>query len=788
MDASLDDLSARLTSLGLEVEKITNMGEQLAAFKVAHVISAEQHPDADRLRVCKVDTGDGIVQVVCGAPNARTGMKGVFAPSGTHIPGTGIDLKPTKIRGVESSGMLCSERELMLSDEHDGIIDLKTDAPAGTPYADLAGLDDPVIEIAITPNRQDCLGVAGIARDLAASGFGILKADEIKPIPGRYKNPVDIALKFSDNDRDACPLFVGRYIRGVKNGPSPKWLQDKLKAIGLRPISALVDITNFVTYDRGRPLHVFDAAKLSGTLHARLAEKGESLLALDGKTYQMKGEECVIADDNGVLGFGGVMGGEESGCTETTTDVLVEAALFDPIRTAMTGRVHGIESDARYRFERGVDVNFVIPGIELATKLIMDLCGGEPSEMTIAGEVPIFDKVINFDTGRVASLGGLTLKQSEIIAILERLGFTAKDQNGSTWHVSVPSWRTDIVGPADLVEEVLRIHGYDNIPVASLPRLNDVAKPTLTTAQRRSRATRRALASCGFNECVTWSFISEDQSNRFGGIEDALRLANPISSELVIMRPSLLPNLLDAARRNLDRSMDLIRLFEVGPQYRDDTPDGQSLVASGLRVGSAGPIHWNTPRRDVNAFDAKADAMTALAAAGAPTDNIRVFDGAPDWYHPGRSGTLRLNPKMVLANFGELHPAILKELDIDGPVVAFEVFMDNLPPSRKSSATKPAAKMNALQPVVRDFAFVVDADTAAADLMQAARGADKKHIKAVTLFDVFAGKGMEPETKSLAIAVRLEPVEATFTDDELDAIAKKIVAAVGKATGGTLRG
>ncbi|MCK5041111.1 MAG: phenylalanine--tRNA ligase subunit beta, partial [Sphingomonadales bacterium] len=784
-NASLDEISDRLTSLGLEVEEIIDQAAVLAPFKVAHVISAEQHPDADRLRVCMVDTGEGKpIQVVCGAPNAKAGMKGVFAPSGTVIPGSGIKLKPTKIRGVESNGMLCSEREMMLSDEHDGIIELDAGAPIGTAFADIAGLDDPVIEIAITPNRQDCLGVYGIARDLAASGLGTLKSGDIEAVPATIKDKQQITI----DSNDACPVFIGRVIKGIKNGPSPKWLQDQLKAIGLRPISALVDITNFATYDRARPLHVFDADKVKGTINVRMAKAGEELLALDGKTYQLQGSECVVCDDSGVLGLGGVMGGELSGCTEDTTSVLIECALFDPILTAMTGRKLGIESDARYRFERGVDSQFVESGMELATKLVLDICGGEAGEITIAGAVPAWDKIVSLRLSRIKNLGGLDVADNEALEILSSLGFNPAAIKNGISEVGVPSWRTDVVGEADLVEEVLRVKGFDLIPVQTLERTDAVAKPTITTAQKRSKAVKRRLASIGLNECVTWSFISEKNAKAFGGGQSQLILENPISSELNCMRPSILPNLIEAAQRNADRKIEEIRLFEVGPQYADDSIDGQALVATGIRAGNSNIKNWDTPNKAVDVFMAKADAIAALEAAGAPVANLKTFTEAPSWYHPGRSGTLRLGPKTILAAFGELHPATLKTLDANGPIVGFEIYLDAIPlPRDKKTKGKKPLTVSDLQPVERDFAFIVNDDVAAIELINAAKSASKKHIKNITLFDVFAGKGLVEGTKSLALRVKLEPQEKTFTDQEIEVISQNIIQAVAKATGGELR-
>ena len=786
-EASLETIAEKLSMIGLELEGVEDRGKELAPFTVAHVKEAKQHPDADRLRVCLVETKDhGEVQVVCGAPNARTGMKGVFAPAGTHIPGTGIDLKKGTIRGVESNGMLVSEREMGLSDEHEGIIELPEDAPLGAPFAQVMGLDDPVIEIGITPNRGDCLGVRGVARDLAAAGLGTLKPLQAPEVKGSFDSPIKWLRDFPEGQGDACPFVAGRTFRGVKNGPSPKWLQERLLAIGLRPISALVDITNFVTFDLGRPLHVFDAQKLKGDLTMRLAKAREEILALDGKTYVMDGEMTVIADEAGLQGIGGVMGGELSGCTEETTEVFLEAALFDPVRTAATGRKLGIHSDARYRFERGLDPESAGWGVEVGARLILELCGGEASHVVTAGEIPAWQRSIALRPERTASLGGLELPAKRQGEILERLGF-AVGKDKKAIQVEVPSWRPDIEGEACLVEEVLRIHGYEEIPVTPLARESDLPHAVLTTAQRREGFARNALAWRGLDETVTFSFMSSDLAPLFGEVPEALRLFNPISSDLDVMRPSILANLALAAQRNSDRGVGDSALFEIGAQYRDNTPEGQDEVAAGLRIGSSGPRHWSGGR-EVDAFDAKGDALAALAACGAPVDKLQVTADAPGHYHPGRSGCLRLGPK-VLASFGELHPRVLRRLDLKGPVVAFEVFLQAIPePKAKAAKLRPALETSSLQPLERDFAFVVDAEVPAEKLLRAARGADKAMVTGVELFDVYQGQGIEAGKKSLAIAVTIQPRERTLTDAEIDAIGRKVVQQVEKATGGVLRG
>jgi phenylalanyl-tRNA synthetase beta chain len=797
-DATLDEIAERLTMLGLEVEGIEDPAKKLADFSVAKIVEAVPHPDADKLRLCKVEAVvDGkkqILQVVCGAPNARTGLTGIFAPSGATIPVNGMVLKPTKIRGVESNGMMCSERELELSNEHDGIIELPDSWPVGTPAAEALGQNDPVIEIAITPNRPDCLGVYGVARDLAASGLGRLREGSFPPVEGAFESPIGIRLDFAPGTENACPIFAGRLIRGVRNGPSPEWMQNLLKAVGLRPINALVDITNFLSLDRARPLHVYDAAKLKGDIRARLGRKGEKLVALDGKTYDVAPEYCVIADDENVLGFAGVMGGEASGSSEATTDVFIESAYFDPVRTAKTGRATGIISDARYRFERGVDPAFTVPGLELATKMVLELCGGTPSKLIVAGKVPDTTKLIDFDPMRVEKLTGLALARTESESILKRLGFGVSEKSGGRFEVSVPSWRPDIDGAADLVEEVVRVHGLNNVKSVALPRVHAVAKPVLSPAQRRERIARRALAARGLVEAVTWSFIPEAHATLFGGgnATPGLKLANPISADMSHMRPSLLPGLIAAIGRNVDRGFADVALFEAGQQFGDETPEGQTTATTGVRRGTARPLgsgrHWQGKAGPVEAMDAKEDALALLSVIGAPVASLQVTADAPSWYHPGRSGTFRLGPKTVIGYFGEVHPRILAELDVAGPLVAFEIFTGAIPePKKKATKAKPPLDLSAFQPLRRDFAFVVDAGLAAEQLIRAARNVDKKLIADVSLFDVFEGGAMGDGKKSLAIEVTLQPTEKTLTDEEIDTVSKKIIAAVEKATGGTLR-
>ena len=784
--ASVTEIADALTMLGLEVESVTDRAKGLEAFVVARVVEAKQHPNADRLKQCLVDTGTETVQVVCGAPNARAGMKAVFAASGMTIPGTGLVLKASAIRGVESNGMLLSERELGLSDEHQGIIELAPDAPVGEKFVTLAGLDDPVIDVALTPNRADCAAVRGIARDLAALGIGTLKPFQANPIRGTFKSPINWRSDFPPGTADACPAVIGRYFRKLRNGPSPKWLRDRLQAIGLRPISALVDITNYVTMDLARPLHVFDADKLAGDLTMRLARAGETMAALDGKTYTLADGMTVIADAEGVKAIAGIMGGAASGCSDATRNVFLEVALFDPVRTAATGRALGIQSDARYRFERGIDPTSARWGAEVAARLILDICGGEASEIVAAGEVPHWDRTQRLRKHRIKSLGGVDVPDVEISRILAQLGFANSD-DGSVITAAVPPWRGDVLGEADLVEEVLRVWGYHLIPALHMTRAVAVPKPALSLSQRRANDARRALAGRGLIEAVTFSFMPLAEAERFGGGGAALVLENPISTDLVAMRPSIIPNLIDAVRRNRARGIAGIALFEVGPHYESDAPEGQFLVAAGLRAGERGERHWAEPPRPVDAFDAKADALAVLAIAGIAPESVQIAPELPGWYHPGRAGAMRLGPA-TLAFFGELHPSLLKAMDVAGPIAAFEVFLDRLPaPRARKGPARPLLKLSPFQAVARDFAFVVDASVAAGVLTRAARGADRALIADVRLFDAYGGEELGAGKKSLAISVTLQPTEATLTEAAIEAAAKKIVAAVEKATGGTLR-
>lgn len=793
-DAPLDAVLEALTDLGLEVEEVDDPVARLGAFRIARIIEAVPHPDADRLRLCRVETlpgGPGStpeeVQVVCGAPNARTGLVGVFAPVGTHVPGTGVDLKPGVIRGQASNGMMCSERELELSEDHDGIIDLPADAPLGMRYIDWAGLNDPMIYIKITPNRPDALGVRGIARDLAARGLGVLKPLVVEPVVGSFDSPVTVSID-ADLKARGCPLFMGRVIRGVKNGPSPKWLQKRLRAIGLRPISALVDVTNFFTFAHNRPLHVFDVAKVAGgALRVHGAQGGEQIVALDDKTYTLAPGMMAISDAGGIESIAGIMGGAHSGCSDETVDVFLESAYWDPITIATTGRALKINSDARYRFERGVDPAFTADGLELATRMILDLCGGEASHVVSDGAVPDTTRSYRFNAARVVSLVGMEIPEDTQRATLQALGFRLQGDQAF-----VPSWRPDVQGDADLVEEVARIASLTKLQGKPMARTRaGVPAPILTPMQARERTARRTMAALGYNECVTYSFVDGASAERFGGGADATRLENPISSEMTHMRPDLLPGLLQAAARNQARGQMDLSLFELGPVFAGGEPGEQSVHATALLVGQTGPRDPHGARRAVDVFDAKADAETVLAAIGAPA-RTQIDRQVPAWFHPGRAGRMTLGPKKVLAIYGEVHPRILKAYGIKGGAVALTVMPAEVPLPRNASATRSALVLNDLQAVERDFAFVLDASVDALTVVNAAQGADKALIEGVTVFDEFTGERAEAQMgagkKSLAISVRLQPQDKTLTEEQIEAVSAKIIDKVSKATGGVLRG
>ena len=790
-DADLLTILKTLNDIGLEVEGVENPAEKLAPFRIARVLTADPHPQADKLQVLTVDAGDGALQVVCGAPNARPGLVGVFGTEGAVVPVNGMVLKKTAIRGVESNGMMCSFRELELGEDHEGIIELNADAPVGRVYAEWAGLDDPVIDVSITPNRQDCMGVRGIARDLAAAGLGTLNAIVVPEVEGVGPGP-DVRIE----DEDGCPAFFARTVRGVTNGASPEWMARRLKAIGQKPISTLVDITNYLMIDLGRPLHVYDMAKLQGPLTARLGKAGEEVLALNGKSYTVDETMTVIADTQAVHDIGGIMGGEHSGASEATTDVLIECAYFTPERIAVTGQKLGLTSDARGRFERGVDPAFLDDGLSIATDLVMKLCGGSASEATRTGMPPAANEVIRYEPSQCLTLAGVYVGDAEQKRVLESLGFGVEEHDATFdyddgvpvtttahWSVSVPSWRRDVDGWPDLVEEVVRIVGLDQVPSTPLPRMPGVAKPTATSERLMERRVRRTAAARGLAEAINWSFISEKEAASVGGGD--WTLANPISEDLKVMRPSLLPGLLSATRRNMDRSATSVRLFEVGRRYFSDK---ERATASFVLAGEKVARGWQTGKAQTfSAFDAKAEAIALLAAAGAPVANLQSFGEASGAYHPGQSGTLRLGPKVVLAEFGVLHPSLAKQFGISGAVVAGEIFLDAIPAKRKSGFMRAPYAPPALQAVKRDFAFVVDEAIEADALVRAVKGADKKSIVDARLFDVFVGPGVDEGRKSLAIEVTLQPGEKSFSQEELDAISAAVVKAAEKL-GATLRG
>ncbi|WP_282076944.1 phenylalanine--tRNA ligase subunit beta [Epibacterium ulvae] len=783
--ATVDEITEALTDLGLEVEEVVNPADRLKDFKLGYVKHAEKHPDADKLRVCKVDTDEGEMQIICGAPNAREGITVVVCKPGMYIPGLDITIGVGKIRGVDSFGMMASERELELSDEHNGIIELPSGVVGDTFVDWLAANDpakvDPMIEIAITPNRQDALGVYGIARDLAARGLGTLKTTEYTATEGQFTSPIKVSI--DEDTRDGCPLFSGRLIRGVKNGPSPQWLQDRLTAIGLRPISTLVDITNFFTFDQNRPLHVFDAAKVSGDLRVHRAAGGETLKALDEKEYTFSAGQIVISDDNGVESVAGIMGGEETGCTDETVDVFLESAFWDHIQIATTGRALKINSDARYRFERGVDPEYTIEGLERATQMILELCGGEPSEMVIAGDVPNHARAYKLDPERVQSLVGMEIPESDQRQTLTRLGFRLE---GNMAHV--PTWRPDVQGEADLVEEVARIASLTKLKGVPLPRLGDgIPKPVMTAQQRRLQMARRTSAAMGYNELVSYTFIDQATAALFGGGDDATKLANPISSEMSHMRPDLLPGLLQAAARNQARGYTDLALFEVGPVFQGGEPGEQREQIAGILIGRTGPKDVHGASRAVDLYDAKADIEAVLAAIGAPA-KVQILRGGEGWWHPGRHGRICLGPKKTLGVFGEIHPKVLQELGIKGAAVAFSIWPEEIPLPRKSATTRAALDISDLQAVERDFAFVVDDSVEALTLVNAAAGADKALVENVRVFDEFIGGSLGEGKKSLAITVRLQPTDKTLKEKDIEAVSEKIIAKVTKATGGTLRG
>ena len=806
-EAPLDTITDTLTRIGLELEGVENKGAALAPFRIVHVREAVQHPNADRLRVCTVDTGDGTVTVVCGAPNARTGMKAVLATAGSTIPADGSVLKVGEIRGVKSEGMLMSAREMGLGDDHSGIVEVPADAPVGASYAAWAGMDDPIIEIGVTPNRGDCFSVRGVARDLAAAGIGTLKPFA----PVKIAPVFDSGPHWVNNFPETCSWILGRTIRGVKNSPSPKWLQDRLISIGLRPINALVDVTNFFTMDLGRPLHVFDVGKLTGETLTLRRGAGETMLALNGKEYTLTAEDCAICDAAGVQSIAGVIGGQPTGCDEQTTAVFVECALFDPVRIALTGRRHQVVSDARQRFERGLDPALMTDAIEAATALIIELCGGEPGAVTEAGAEPAWQRDATMRFARIASFGGSDIPADEAVTSLERLGFNVRHRDAEAVTVAVPSWRNDVAGKIaldqhpdlngekaaaaaegcetiepenDLIEEVLRLRGLDAVTAVSLPQSGPVPAATLTPRQTRAALARRTLAAQGLNECVTFSFMAAAEAAPFGDTPDSLRLSNPIAADLDQLRPTPIATLAMAAKRNAARGYADLALFEVGPAFDATAPHGQRLVAAGVRAGSS-PRGWASAVQAVDAMDAKADLWAALAALEVPMEGIMLTQDAPSFYHPGRSATVRQGPKTILGRFGELHPRVIGDLGLPGPMVAFELDLDAV--SDRKRRRKSAPDLSAFQPLRRDFAFLVDTTVAADAVLRAAKGAERTLIAGVTLFDVYEGDKVPVGKKSLAIEVIFQPRERTLTDAEIEAACQKVIAAVAKSTGAALR-
>ncbi|MGB0720174.1 MAG: phenylalanine--tRNA ligase subunit beta [Bdellovibrionales bacterium] len=786
-DASLDAICETLTAIGLEVEGVIDNAARYAPFTVAAVTDAQPHPDADKLQILTVRTANhGTQQIVCGAPNARAGMKGIFAPEGTYIPGLDVTLKKAKIRGVESCGMMVSEKEMQLSDEHKGIIEVDDAFEIGTPLAAVYGLDDPVIEINVTPNRADCAGVRGIARDLAAAGLGALKPLQTPDIATSGASPINVTIA-----DEGCGRFLGRTITGVKNGPSPAWLQALLKAVGLRPISALVDITNFICLDLARPLHVYDADKLSGDITVRKTKDGEAFSALNDKDYTVNEGAIGIYDDSGLLGLGGIVGGTSTGCGDDTANVFLECAYFDPARIARAGRDLGVTSDARYRFERGVDPAFLPQAMEVFTAMVQEICGGQAGEIISAGAEPQWQRDIDYDPAYVKHLIGVDVGAARQKTILEDLGFTVSGNGPFT--VQPPSWRGDIDGRADLVEEVIRIVGFDDIPAVSVQSAGAVPMAAETKTLSKVRAARACLTARGLHECVSWSFISGDQARAFGANDNAalaaLTLQNPISSEMDVMRPSILPNLIAAAGRNAARGFADVALCEIGPVFDSPRPDGQSMIAAGIRAGSNAQRHWSDSNaaRNVDVYDAKADALAALEACGAPAANAQISRDASDYFHPGRSGVLRLG-KNVLAQFGEIHPAVLEEMDVKGPIVGFEVFLDTIPQAKKKGSEKPLLVLPPLQHLTKDFAFIVDEGVEADGVIRAAKAADKKLITAADVFDVYQGKGVESGKKSIALSVTIQPSDDTLTDQDLESLMQNIIASVADKTGGVLRG
>ena len=780
-NAHFEEIEKKLTSIGLEVEDIQDTGKAYQDFIVGQVLEEKKHPNADKLKLCKVDIGKEKVDVVCGAPNVEKGMKVVYAPVGSTIPVNQMKIKAAKIRGVESYGMMCSEYELGISNEHDGIIRLEEKETIGRSFSEIYGLNDIVIEIGITPNRQDCLGVKGIARDLASAGMGELLERKISREKGSFKSPIKIEIQ----DNKICSAFAGRYFRNVKNTESPEWLKNKLKSIGLRPISALVDITNFVMYDENRPLHVYDADKINGKIIVRAANDGESFQALDEKDYHLKNGMCVIADEKKVLGLGGIMGGESTGCSTETKNVLLESALFDEINTAKTGRNLSILSDARYRFERGIDPNSTLKGIDLATQLILEICGGECSEVELAGNIKENKNEVSTSSSYISRRLGFEVSDKELISILSSLGIETS-QTGDVIKCLIPSWRQDIHGEADISEEVIRIKGYENIPTSNIRLKSKINKNILNYAQKKLMKARHFIASIEYDELVTFSFTDSKNCEVFGDI-NKLKIVNPISEELDILRPNLLPNLLQAIKKNKNRNFDSFSIFEIGSQYRSTSPEDQLNVACGIKSGIKTEKSWKNMQTEFDIYDVKQDLTSLIDYLMPGNKKISVSNDCPSWYHPGRSGSIKINNSVIAGYFGELHPSVANQFKIKNKTNIFELYLDELPNTEKKTTNKPVLNLSDFQIVTRDFAFVIDKKVKSEEVVTSAFKVDKELIRNVEIFDLFEDDSLGKDKKSIAIKVTLQSNEKTLAENDISEISSKIIESVEKSTSGTVR-
>lgn len=782
---SLEQMCDALVDLGIEVESIENKAKGLEPFVIVQILDVAKHPNADKLRLCKVTDGKTTYDVVCGAPNVYQNMKTVFADIGTYVPGLNMTLKKAEIRGVPSNGMLCSSQELGLEGDEKGIIDLGKNAPTGQRLVDYLGLTDPIIDVSVTPNRPDWLSVRGIARDLAAKQLGTIKKLPLKTLPSSTSHaPFKVNLDFKE-DQPACSLFEGRFIKGVKNGESPDWLKRKLTSIGLRPISALVDITNYLTHDLCRPLHIFDADKIKGDLSLRFSRQGETLEALDNKTYTLDNNMVVIADKTGVISLGGIIGGISTSCETTTQNVFLEAALFDPIVTAQTGRKLGILSDARYRFERGIDPKSVRLGIDYGTQLILDLCGGESSEIVTAGSEPTILEPIAFRPNRFTQLTGIELPKDKIIQIFKNLECGVQEQKEKIL-ITPPSWRLDLQTEIDLIEDLLRLHGYDHLEIQSLPKEQGIPKAILTQSQKRRQDARRYLATRGITEIVSYSFMSQKKASLFTELNKHLVLSNPISADLDYMRPSIFPNLLDALSRNESRDAKDLSLFEIGPIYLDDSEHGQMTLASGIRMGKTNPKHWLANQRAWDVFDIKADILGLFAQLGLKEDQVQFKQQAPSYLHPGRSGSYYFAGKTLLASFGQIHPRIQKEFGLNQPCLGFEIFLDRLPSFEKKKNKIPF-ELSPYQIVSRDFAFILDKDIAAQDVIKFAKTIDKSLIQDVSLFDLYEGDKLPQGKKSLAINLKLQAKDRTLQEGDIETLSEKLITGMKEKFQGMIR-